>query len=203
MCIKVGKWNKSTEGESTLQHKRKVSYEHRPSEVGFPANGPLVIKKDILKLFPLTLHVGTEEDRVSGPSFLPPSLPGPVYHDYLRTVVPELLQDVDLQTRIQLCFTLQATYPTQCKQLASRISNITTGQITICSENKVWPPEDGRKDARNMLRNNWLTIKSVNVASSWSHIYLLIYNPLQHYWFTPHPQNLKVVTKMAFSRIRQ
>ena len=34
--------------------------------------------------------------------------------------------------------------------------------------------EDGRKDARNMLRNNWLTIKSLIVASSWSHIYLLI-----------------------------
>ena len=47
------------------------------------------------------------------------------------------------------------------------------GQITICSENKVWPPEDGRKDAQNMFRNNWLTIKLLIVASSWSHIYLL------------------------------
>jgi hypothetical protein len=36
----------------------------------------------------------------------------------------------------------------------------------------VWPPEDGRKDARNMLRNNWLPTKSLNVASSWSHLYL-------------------------------
>ena len=72
---------------------------------------------------------------------------------------------------------LLATYPTQCTQLASQLSKITTvttGQITICSENAVWPPEDGRKDARNMLRNNWLTIKSLIVASSWSHIYLLI-----------------------------
>ena len=32
----------------------------------------------------------------------------------------------------------------------------------------------GRLYARNMLRNNWLTIKSLIVASSWSHIYLLI-----------------------------
>jgi hypothetical protein len=47
-----------------------------------------------------------------------------------------------------------------------------TGQINICSENAVWPPEDGRKDARNMLRNNWLTIKSLIVVSSWCHIYL-------------------------------
>ena len=56
----------------------------------------------------------------------------------------------------------------------SNITTVTTGQITICSENAVWPPEDGRKDARNMLRNNWLTIKSLIVVSSWSHIYLLI-----------------------------
>jgi hypothetical protein len=72
---------------------------------------------------------------------------------------------------------LQATYSTQCTQFASWLSNITTvttGQINICSENAVWPPEDGRKDARNMLRNKWLTIKSLIVASSWSHIYLLI-----------------------------
>jgi hypothetical protein len=36
---------KPTEGESTPQHKRKVLYEHRPSEAGFPAKGLLVIKK--------------------------------------------------------------------------------------------------------------------------------------------------------------
>jgi len=71
----------------------------------------------------------------------------------------------------------QATYSTQRTQLASQLSNITTvttGQITIYSENAVWPPEDGCKDARNMLRNKWLTIKSLIFASSWSHIYLLI-----------------------------
>ena len=38
----------------------------------------------------------------------------------------------------------------------------------------VWPPDDGRKNARNMLRNNWLPIKSLIVASSWSRLYLLI-----------------------------
>ena len=40
--------------------------------------------------------------------------------------------------------------------------------------NAVWPPHDGRKDARNMLRNNWLPIKSLIVASSWSRLYLQI-----------------------------
>ena len=39
--------------------------------------------------------------------------------------------------------------------------------------NAVWPPDDGRKDARNMLRNKWLPIKSLIVASSWSRFYLL------------------------------
>ena len=39
--------------------------------------------------------------------------------------------------------------------------------------NAVWPPDDGCKDARNMLRNNCLPIKSLFVASSWSRIYLL------------------------------
>jgi hypothetical protein len=40
--------------------------------------------------------------------------------------------------------------------------------------NAVWPPDDGRKDVWNMLRNNWLTIKSLIVASSLSRLYLLI-----------------------------
>jgi hypothetical protein len=40
--------------------------------------------------------------------------------------------------------------------------------------NAIWPPDDGRKDARNMLRNNWLPIKQLIVASSWSRLYLLI-----------------------------
>ena len=65
----------------------------------------------------------------------------------------------------------------QCTQLASRLSNIataTTGQKKIGSENAVWPPDDGLKDARNMLRDYWLPIKSLTVASSWSQLYLLI-----------------------------
>ena len=50
------------------------------------------------------------------------------------------------------------------------------GQKRIGSENAVWHPDDGRKDTRNMLRNYWLPIKSLIVASSWSHLYLLIRN---------------------------
>ena len=81
------------------------------------------------------------------------------------------------QPTLNITTASQATYSTQCTQLATRLSNITsvtTGQKPIGSENEVWPPDDGRKDARNMLRNNWLPIKSLIVASSWSHLYLLI-----------------------------
>ena len=63
------------------------------------------------------------------------------------------------------------------------ITTVTTGQINICSENAVWPPEDRHKGAQNMLRNNWLTIKSLIVASSWSHIYLLMVSSFWYYKF--------------------
>ena len=82
----------------------------------------------------------------------------------------------------------EATYSTQCTQLGSRLSNITTvtkEQKTIGSDNAVWPPDDGRKDARNMLRNYWLPIKSLIVASSWSHLYspLNIFSTLGVLWY--------------------
>ena len=91
--------------------------------------------------------------------------------------VPHHPNHIQLAVHIMQLLITQATYSTQCTQPASRLSNITTvttGQITIYSENAVWPPEDGRKDARNLLRNNWLTIKSLIIASGWSHVYLLI-----------------------------
>ena len=77
---------------------------------------------------------------------------------------------------------------TVCIQLATRLVNITTattGQKTVCSENAVRPPDDGRKDARYMLRNNWLTIKSLIVASSWSRLYLLNMEFTRRNSFTP------------------
>ena len=46
--------------------------------------------------------------------------------------------------------------------------------------NTVWPPDDGCKDARNMLRNSWLTIKWLIVASSWSRLYLLVLIVFEH-----------------------
>jgi hypothetical protein len=44
-------------------------------------------------------------DRLLGLHFLPPGLIESVYHHVLRYVVPDLFQDVGLQTRITLWFT--------------------------------------------------------------------------------------------------
>jgi hypothetical protein len=58
------------------------------------------------------------------------------------------------------------------KELGRIMSNWAINwETAIGSENEVWPPDDGRKDTRNMLRNNWLPRKSLIVASSWSHLY--------------------------------
>jgi len=56
----------------------------------------------MLKITTLNFHAGIAGDRLLGPYFLPPRLTGTVYHDIPRSVLPELLQGVDLQTEIQL-----------------------------------------------------------------------------------------------------
>jgi len=55
------------------------------------------------------LHVSTSSflagiagDRLLGPSFLPPPPSEAVYHDFLRNVLPELLQYMHMQNRIHL-----------------------------------------------------------------------------------------------------
>jgi hypothetical protein len=48
------------------------------------------------------LEFPLQEIRLLGPYFLLPLLSGRVYHDFLRNVLPELLQDYDMQTRLHL-----------------------------------------------------------------------------------------------------
>jgi len=50
------------------------------------------------------LDFGIAEDRLLRPYFLSPHLTGAIYNDFLRKVLPEPLQDMNLQTRIQLWF---------------------------------------------------------------------------------------------------
>jgi hypothetical protein len=53
----------------------------------------------------LRSHAGVAGDRLLGPHFLSLRLIEAVYHDVPRYVVPDLFQDVGLQTRISLWFT--------------------------------------------------------------------------------------------------
>jgi len=52
----------------------------------------------------LSFQAGMAGERLLGPCFLPPCLTGAVYRNFLREVLPGLLEDVDLQTRIHLRF---------------------------------------------------------------------------------------------------
>jgi hypothetical protein len=62
---------------------------------------------------------------------------------------------------IQSVVCSQATSSAQCTHLATRLSGITTA-TTRTGNHQQWhavcSPDDGRKDARNMLRNNWSPI---------------------------------------------
>jgi len=71
-------------------------YEHRTSEAWISSGGLLTIKE-------IAQTVG-----LLGSCFLAPRLTGSVYRAFLRNVLPELLEDVDLQTRIYLssCMTV-------------------------------------------------------------------------------------------------
>jgi hypothetical protein len=56
----------------------------------------------MLKVSTLSFRAGIAAD--SWDSLSSPRLTGAVYRHFLRNVLPELLQDVDLQTRIYLWF---------------------------------------------------------------------------------------------------
>ncbi|GFG35803.1 hypothetical protein Cfor_03968 [Coptotermes formosanus] len=58
----------------------------------------------MFKAFVLSFHSGIAEDALLGPYVLPPRLTGAVYHDLLRYVLPELLQDVALHTGVYFLF---------------------------------------------------------------------------------------------------
>jgi hypothetical protein len=64
------------EGESTPQYKKKMLYEHRPSEAWFPSCGILMIKENAQSVyleFPFRHY-----SRLLGPYFLPLRLTGAV-----------------------------------------------------------------------------------------------------------------------------
>jgi hypothetical protein len=58
-----------------------------------------------------SFQTGTAEGRLMGPYLFPKLLAGVVYLDFLRNVLPEMLQDVHLQTGIHLWFVHDAASP--------------------------------------------------------------------------------------------
>jgi hypothetical protein len=91
-----------TELECTPQYKKKETH----MNVGLLKHGwPVTASwrlKNMCKVSTLSFHAGIAGDRLRGPYFLPPHLTEAVYQDFLRDVLPELLGDMDLQTRIHL-----------------------------------------------------------------------------------------------------
>jgi len=63
------------------------------------------------KVSTLSFHAGIAGDRLRGPYFIAPHLTEAVYQDFQRDFLPELLGDVDLQTRIHLCFMHDGFHP--------------------------------------------------------------------------------------------
>ena len=60
--------------------------------------------QDICGSFFLSMWAGIVRDKPLGQYFLPPCLTEAIYHDFLRNIFLEMLQDVDLMTRIHLGF---------------------------------------------------------------------------------------------------
>jgi len=90
-----------TELECTPQYKKNLM------NVGLLKHGCPVTaswRLKMCKVSTLSFHAGIAGDRLRGPYFLPPHLTEAVYQDFPRDVLPELLGDVDLQTRILLWF---------------------------------------------------------------------------------------------------
>jgi hypothetical protein len=76
----------------------------------------------------------------------------------------------------------EATSSAQCTHLATQLSSITTLQQDRNHRhwNAVRPSDDGRTDARNMLRNNWLPINHYLLHLVGSCLYL--FTNLQKLW---------------------
>jgi hypothetical protein len=68
--------------------------------------------KTMLKMSTLTFHGGVAGERLLVPYFFSTTgLIGAICHDFLWDILPELLQDVYLQTRIHLWFTHDGALP--------------------------------------------------------------------------------------------
>jgi hypothetical protein len=81
----------------------EVLHKHRPSEAWFQIYCHLTIEENAQSVnseFPCR-HCRRQ---TFWDYFLPPRPTGAIYRDFLRSILPELLQDVDLHARVHLWF---------------------------------------------------------------------------------------------------
>jgi hypothetical protein len=118
---------------------------------------------------------------------------------YWQSIIPQHVSDVFTPIiRRAVCeedVAWQATSSSQCTHLATQLSGTTTATART-DKHKQWhavcSPDDGRKNARNMLRNNWLPINHyllhqvglafICFARRW-----ILDRPLQHVQFCISP----------------
>ena len=97
------KWTANPkEDESAPEYNQEDFVERRPSGAWLTSCGSPKFKENSQAVLPLVSMHALQETDVSGRYVLPPHSAGAVYHDFLRYVLPELSQDVDLQTGIHL-----------------------------------------------------------------------------------------------------
>jgi hypothetical protein len=94
---------KTSKGESIQQYQKKYYL-----YIGLLKHAFLVTAfrplKEMCEVSTLSFHTGTAEGIILEPYLFPKLLAGAVYFDFLINVLPELLQDVHLQTRIHAWF---------------------------------------------------------------------------------------------------
>jgi hypothetical protein len=93
----------------------------------------------MFKVSTLSFHAGIAGNRLLGTYFLPPCLTGAVYHNFLQNVLPELLQDVVLQTRIHLWFMHDGAPPHFLLAVRQFLNNVFPEQWIEQGGPTAWP----------------------------------------------------------------
>lgn len=127
---------KTTKVES-LQYKKNYL------NVGLLKHGFLVaasrLLKEMCEVSTLSFHTGTAEGRLTETYLFPKLLAGVLYLDSLRNVLPVLLQDAHLQTRIHLWFMHDAFPPHFHLAVREFLSYVLPEQWIRQSGQTAWP----------------------------------------------------------------
>jgi hypothetical protein len=109
--------------------------------IGLLKHGFLVTASQLIKEMceVSTFHTGTAEGRLMEPYPFPKLLAGVVYLDFLRNLLPELLQDVHLQTMIHLWFMHDAVPPHFLLAVREFLSFVCPEQWICQSGPIAWP----------------------------------------------------------------